>query len=286
MQALSWLSGNNAFKYAAVAICFFAAALLILFVFRLAFGGRLRMSSGRGRQHRLGIVDAFDLDRQRQLVIVRRDNIEHLIMIGGPNDILIESQIVRAEARDLRETRGRDKELKEPQMPPLKPPLPEPKLPLPPLMPEPLHPAAQDAAAPVRLQPVSPMPAAPTLPPGTPPRRMPPRPDIKPLPPEPPPKPEPEPAAAATAPNPPAAKPSPASLSPSFLRWPAGPAAARSPKPSAAAPLPPKPPAAPAPSPPPPASADSAAPSEPPVPDAMSLEEEMAKLLGRGPSKP
>jgi hypothetical protein len=39
---------------------------------------------------------------------VRRDNVEHLVMIGGPNDILIESQIVRAEARDM--PRQRDKE--------------------------------------------------------------------------------------------------------------------------------------------------------------------------------
>jgi hypothetical protein len=67
--------------------------------------------SGRSRLPRLGVVDAFDLDRQRQLVIVRRDNVEHLIMIGGPNDLVIESQIIRAEAR---EARIRDKEPKEP----------------------------------------------------------------------------------------------------------------------------------------------------------------------------
>jgi hypothetical protein len=41
-------------------------------------------------------VDAFSLDGQRQLVLVRRDNVEHLIMIGGPNDVLVESQINRA----------------------------------------------------------------------------------------------------------------------------------------------------------------------------------------------
>jgi hypothetical protein len=44
----------------------------------------------------LGLVDAFSLDGQRQLVLVRRDNVEHLIMIGGPNDVLVESQIIRA----------------------------------------------------------------------------------------------------------------------------------------------------------------------------------------------
>src|SRR6185312_2256233 len=57
-----------------------------------------RMPGGRARQMRLGIVDAFDLDRQRQLVIVRRDNVEHLVMIGGPNDVLVESGILRVPA--------------------------------------------------------------------------------------------------------------------------------------------------------------------------------------------
>ena len=50
-----------------------------------------------GRVQRLAVTDAFPLDREgRKLVIIRRDNVEHLIMIGGPNnDMLIESNIVR-----------------------------------------------------------------------------------------------------------------------------------------------------------------------------------------------
>jgi len=100
MHALSnLLAENRALMIGAAAVAFFVAAVLILLVFRLAFGRRLRIPGGRARQMRLGIVDAFDLDRQRQLVIVRRDNVEHLVMIGGPNDILIESQIIRTEAR-------------------------------------------------------------------------------------------------------------------------------------------------------------------------------------------
>ena len=55
---------------------------------------------GRARLSRLGTVDALDLDRQRQLVIVRRDNIEHLLMIGGPNEPVIEPPIIQAESRD------------------------------------------------------------------------------------------------------------------------------------------------------------------------------------------
>ena len=90
------------------ALAFLIALWLVVVIARMLMGGRLRLPGGRTRQARLGIVDAFDLDRQRQLIIVRRDNTEHLIMIGGPNDLLIESEIVRVEARDFREGR-RDK---------------------------------------------------------------------------------------------------------------------------------------------------------------------------------
>ena len=102
---------------AAALIAFLAAAALLSLIFRFAFRRRVRLPrNGRARLPRLGTVDSFDLDRQRQLVIIRRDNVEHLLMIGGPNDIVIELEIIRAESRDprdLREARIRDKELRE-----------------------------------------------------------------------------------------------------------------------------------------------------------------------------
>ncbi|MDQ6868840.1 MAG: flagellar biosynthetic protein FliO [Pseudomonadota bacterium] len=108
---------SKSLTLAAVAIAFLAAAGLLSIMFRFTFRRRLRLPrNGRARLPRLGTVDAFDLDRQRQLVIVRRDNVEHLLMIGGPNDVVIESDIIRAESRDprdLRETRIRDKELRD-----------------------------------------------------------------------------------------------------------------------------------------------------------------------------
>ena len=108
---------SESFTFAAAAIAFLAAAGLMSVIFRFAFRRRLRLPrNGRARLPRLGTVDAFDLDRQRQLVIIRRDNVEHLLMIGGPNDIVIELEIVRAESRDprdLREAKIRDKELRE-----------------------------------------------------------------------------------------------------------------------------------------------------------------------------
>jgi flagellar protein FliO/FliZ len=53
-------------------------------------------AGGRGRQPRLAVIDAASVDGRRRLVLIRRDNVEHLIMIGGPSDVVIEPNIVRA----------------------------------------------------------------------------------------------------------------------------------------------------------------------------------------------
>ncbi|MFX4827856.1 hypothetical protein ABTB65_19095, partial [Acinetobacter baumannii] len=45
---------------------------------------------------RLAVIDAAAVDGRRRLVLVRRDNIEHLLMIGGPSDVVVETNIVRA----------------------------------------------------------------------------------------------------------------------------------------------------------------------------------------------
>jgi flagellar protein FliO/FliZ len=100
---MQWLNelpfaDNRVLQIGFLAACGIAALIVLAIVYRLAFAHRLRVPGGRTRQPRLGLVDAFSLDGQRQLVLIRRDNIEHLVMIGGPNDVLVESQINRAAA--------------------------------------------------------------------------------------------------------------------------------------------------------------------------------------------
>jgi hypothetical protein len=323
MQSISnWLSPDSAaLKIAVVAAVVVAAILIITVVYRLVFGHRLRVpGASRARQPRLGLVDAFSLDGQRQLVLVRRDNVEHLIMIGGPNDVLLESQIVRAVAAQPRE-------------PSLKPPV---------TVVDPLHGQVEGAAprveaAPVlrRVEATGPRPAARQVPPAVrepppavrepppavrepplavrelPPVREPPprvepsvaRVELSPARPEPAPAPV-RPAAAArpeparSAPPPPPAPPPPGAVPPR----PAAPQRGGLPPPigapptirGRATPLPP-PREGPAAVAPPPGRAD-AAPSAPsgepgptgkpkgddPFADLESLEAEMARLLGRG----
>jgi flagellar protein FliO/FliZ len=42
---------------------------------------------------RLSVMEHAYVDRQRRLVLIRRDDVEHLIMTGGPVDVVIETGI-------------------------------------------------------------------------------------------------------------------------------------------------------------------------------------------------
>jgi flagellar protein FliO/FliZ len=82
---------------------FFIAFLVVLALIGLTawlvrrFGAnRLGGGAARGRQPRLAVIDAATVDQRRRLVLIRRDNVEHLLMIGGPTDVVVEPNIVRA----------------------------------------------------------------------------------------------------------------------------------------------------------------------------------------------
>lgn len=78
----------------------FAAVLALIAVtawlVRKFAADRLGGGSARGRQPRLAVIDAATVDGRRRLVLIRRDNVEHLMMIGGPTDVVVEQNIVRA----------------------------------------------------------------------------------------------------------------------------------------------------------------------------------------------
>lgn len=82
--------------------------VVVLGVLALAFwllrrfgGGRLGSAATRGRQPRLAMIDQAAIDNRRKLVLIRRDNVEHLLIIGGPTDVVIEQNIVRAAGAPL-----------------------------------------------------------------------------------------------------------------------------------------------------------------------------------------
>ena len=87
MQTLTFL-----FAFIAVLALIGVAAWLV----RRFANNRLGTNTQRGRMPRLAVIDAAAVDGRRRLVLVRRDNVEHLLMIGGPSDIVVEPNIVRA----------------------------------------------------------------------------------------------------------------------------------------------------------------------------------------------
>jgi flagellar protein FliO/FliZ len=68
------------------------------------FGTTAIDAAARGRQPRLAVVDSAAVDGRRKLVIIRRDNVEHLLMIGGPSDVVVETNLIRSTAVATRDT--------------------------------------------------------------------------------------------------------------------------------------------------------------------------------------
>jgi flagellar protein FliO/FliZ len=68
------------------------------YLWRRFSGGNLVALGPRGRQPRLAVIDAASVDGRRRLVLVRRDNVEHLLLIGGPTDVVVEPNIDRTAA--------------------------------------------------------------------------------------------------------------------------------------------------------------------------------------------
>src|SRR5208282_1805343 len=189
----TFLQDNKILAWILAAIAFGVAIVLILKIIEIAVDLRRRIPGGsRSRQLRLGFVETFDLDGERQLLLVRRDNVEHLLMIGGPNDVLVESGIVRVEPREARAPRSAELAIQAnahgaapvqaptpgwiPAPPPAAPlPAPSPELAaaiesaIAAARPEPDHrPAPTPASAPRRAQPapeIAPPPAPETAPP-------------------------------------------------------------------------------------------------------------------------
>ena len=87
--------GNNGTRFiiaaGAVALGLFCLMAVLWFIRNRPSSPFIR--GGKNRQPRLAVLDAAAIDTRRRLVLVRRDDVEHLIMIGGPTDVVIESRI-------------------------------------------------------------------------------------------------------------------------------------------------------------------------------------------------
>jgi hypothetical protein len=77
-------------------IVFLAAAIIVGALLWRSYVDNGSPGAGMFRnkvEKRLEVVDQAALDGRRRLVLIRRDNTEHLIMTGGPVDVVIETGI-------------------------------------------------------------------------------------------------------------------------------------------------------------------------------------------------
>lgn len=56
-------------------------------------GNPIIPSFGQRPERRLEVVEQASIDGRRRLILLRRDNVEHLIMTGGPVDLVVETGI-------------------------------------------------------------------------------------------------------------------------------------------------------------------------------------------------
>jgi len=94
MQFITSLFGGSGNSWLTALFALGIVILLIvlgLWLLKMLFNASSNV--GRGRNRRLNVVDSLALDPKRHLLIVRRDNVEHLILVGGPQDVVVETGI-------------------------------------------------------------------------------------------------------------------------------------------------------------------------------------------------
>ena len=178
MDWLNDVAGPNfapAVLWTLLALVVLVIVLVVIRIVRSMTFGTF-VAGGRNRKTRLAVMDAAAVDSQRRLVLVRRDDVEHLILIGGPTDVVVERDIrlhtpsrrPAGQAEALPEAPPRQRVPEAPHSRPDQPrsgqpARPEPRAP---------QPAPQSTAAQPTKTPAPPAPQAPAAKPG--PVRMPP----------------------------------------------------------------------------------------------------------------
>jgi len=92
----SWLSASIGADAARV-VGYLLAALAVLLALWLCFavfrrgGGRLFGKSRHKDNHRISVRGSVAIDSRRRLILIRRDNVEHLLLTGGDSDLVVET---------------------------------------------------------------------------------------------------------------------------------------------------------------------------------------------------
>jgi len=96
MDSLFGAEGSLVVRFVVAFVIVLALIGLTFWLIRRFGTARVGAAAQRGRQPRLAVIDAAPVDGRRRLVLIRRDNVEHLLLTGGPSDLVVEQNIVRA----------------------------------------------------------------------------------------------------------------------------------------------------------------------------------------------
>ncbi|HLI13168.1 MAG TPA: flagellar biosynthetic protein FliO [Alphaproteobacteria bacterium] len=88
---------DNYFRFL-FALIFVIALIAVLAWLARRYGLGGAAVSGGGRRKRLRLVESLPLDPKRRLVLVRRDEVEHLLLLSASGDLRIETGIAPAAA--------------------------------------------------------------------------------------------------------------------------------------------------------------------------------------------
>ncbi|MGF1639713.1 MAG: hypothetical protein ACFCUO_02055 [Rhodospirillales bacterium] len=78
----------------ALALAFVLALIGVLAVLARRLGLGYAAPSRTGRRRRLSVAEVLPLDAKRKIVLLRRDGVEHLVILGPTSEILVETGIV------------------------------------------------------------------------------------------------------------------------------------------------------------------------------------------------
>ena len=81
------------FSLLAITSAVIVAAMIVFVYFVRARPRR----AGLTTPNRVQVIEYVEVDNQRRLVLVRRDLTEHLLLIGGPQDLVVETNVSAAE---------------------------------------------------------------------------------------------------------------------------------------------------------------------------------------------
>lgn len=94
MQFLTSLFGGSGDTLIGAVLALGIVLVLIVFsVWLLKFVFRASENVARGRGRRLMLIESLQVDPRRQLLILRRDDVEHVVLTGGPQDVVVETGI-------------------------------------------------------------------------------------------------------------------------------------------------------------------------------------------------